>query len=86
MFYTPYVAYADMPTPYQARRLLDAGYRVVIVDAGTAPTDLRSVRGVEFDREAIPPAPLNDGTGLRLPRKDGSDSPLAGTVDGASPP
>ena len=33
MFYTPYIAYEGLPTVPQARRLLAAGYRVVILDA-----------------------------------------------------
>jgi hypothetical protein len=81
MFYTPYTAYEGLPTPAQARRLLDAGYRVVVLDAGAAPAALRAVPGIELRREAIPLSPVNDGTGFRLPRADGSDSPLAGTVD-----
>jgi 4-amino-4-deoxy-L-arabinose transferase-like glycosyltransferase len=81
MFYTPYTAYEEMPTPAQARRLLDSGYRVVVLDAGAAPPSLRAVAGIELRREAIPPSPINDGTGFRRPRADGSDSPLAGTLD-----
>ncbi len=85
MFYTPYpAAYAELPTPAQARRLLDAGYRVVVLDAASAPAQLRRIPGIELRAEAIPAGPANDGTGERAPRPDGSDSPLAGTVDGAS--
>ncbi len=80
MFYTPYVAYEGVPTPAQARRLVAAGYRVVVLDAATAPPDLYHLPGVEMRREAMPPSPLDDGTGFRLRRPDGSDSPLAGTT------
>jgi 4-amino-4-deoxy-L-arabinose transferase len=83
MFYTPYIAYEGVPTPAQARRLLAAGYRVVVLDAAAAPPDLYRLPGVEMRREAIPLSPLDDGTGFRLLRPDGSDSPLAGTT---SPP
>lgn len=88
MFYTPFVAaYERVPTPVEARRLLDAGYRVVVLDAAAAPPELRGVAGIELLAEAIPAAPLDDGTGFRLPRADGSDSPLAGgaTADPSSP-
>ncbi len=79
MYYTSCVAaYEGVPTPTQARRLLDAGYRVVVLDADAAPPSLGRIPGVEMRREAIPLAPLDDGTGFRLPRTDGSDSPLAG--------
>ena len=80
MFYTPYIAYEGVPTPAQARHLLAAGYRVVVLDAAAAPPDLRRIPGVEMRREAIPLSPLDDGTGFRLLRPDGSDSPLAGTT------
>lgn len=80
MFYTPYIAYEDVPTPAQARHLLAAGYRVVVLDAATAPPELYRLPGVEMRREALPPSPLDDGTGFRLRRPDGSDSPLAGTT------
>jgi 4-amino-4-deoxy-L-arabinose transferase-like glycosyltransferase len=80
MFYTPYIAYEGVPTPAQARRLLAAGYRVVVLDAAAAPPDLYRLPGVEMRREAIPLSPLDDGTGFRLLRPDGSDSPLAGTT------
>ena len=83
MFYTPYIAYEGVPTPAQAQRLLAAGYRVVVLDAAAAPPELRRVPGVEMRREAVPLSPLDDGTGFRLLRPDGSDSPLAGTT---SPP
>ncbi len=83
MFYTPYIAYEGVPTPAQARRLLAAGYRVVVLDAAAAPPDLYRLPGVEMRHEAIPLSPLDDGTGFRLLRPDGSDSPLAGTT---SPP
>ena len=83
MFYTPYIAYEGVPTPAQARHLLAAGYRVVVLDAAAAPPDLYRLPGVEMRREAIPLSPLDDGTGFRLLRPDGSDSPLAGTT---SPP
>jgi 4-amino-4-deoxy-L-arabinose transferase len=80
MFYTPYIAYEGVPTPAQAQRLLAAGYRVVVLDAAAAPPDLYRLPGVEMRREAIPLSPLDDGTGFRLLRPDGSDSPLAGTT------
>ena len=80
MFYTPYIAYEGLPTPAQARRLTAAGYRVVVLDAAAAPPELRRLPGVELRPEAIPLSPLDDGTGFRLPRPDGSDSPLAGTT------
>jgi 4-amino-4-deoxy-L-arabinose transferase-like glycosyltransferase len=80
MFYTPYVAYEGVPSPFEVRRLRGAGYRVVVLDADAAPPELRQVPGVELLREAIPPAPLDDGTGFRLLRVNGSDSPLAGTT------
>jgi len=83
MFYTPYTAYAGLPTPLQVQRLTAAGYRVVVLDAAAAPPELRRLPGVEMRREAIPLSPLDDGTGFRLLRADGSDSPLAGTT---SPP
>jgi hypothetical protein len=83
MYYTPYIAYEGVPTPMQARHLLAAGYRVVVLDAAAAPPDLYRLPGVEMRREAIPLSPLDDGTGFRLLRPDGSDSPLAGTT---SPP
>jgi len=83
MFYTPYIAYEGVPTPAQARRLLAAGYRVVVLDAAAAPPDLYRLPGVEMRREAIPLSPLDDGTGFRLLRPDGSDSPLAGTTSAA---
>ncbi len=86
MFYTPYTAYEAMPTPAEARRLLDAGYRVVVLDAGAAPASLRAIPGIELRRDAIPPSSANDGTGVRRPRADGSDSPLAGTPDAGLPP
>jgi 4-amino-4-deoxy-L-arabinose transferase-like glycosyltransferase len=83
MFYTPYIAYEGLPTAAQARRLIAAGYRVVVLDAAAARPDLRRLPGVELRPEAVPLSPLDDGTGFRLPRPDGSDSPLAGT---AAPP
>ena len=83
MFYTPYIAYAGLPTPLQVQRLTAAGYRVVVLDAAAAPPEMRRLPGVELRREAIPLSPLDDGTGFRLLRADGSDSPLAGTT---SPP
>jgi 4-amino-4-deoxy-L-arabinose transferase-like glycosyltransferase len=83
MFYTPYVAYEGVPTPLEARALLASGYRVVVLDAAAAPPELRRIPGVELLREAIPPSPLDDGTGFRLLRANGSDSPLTGTT---SPP
>jgi 4-amino-4-deoxy-L-arabinose transferase-like glycosyltransferase len=80
MFYTPFVAaYERVPTPDEARRLLDSGYRVVVLDAAAAPPELRGVAGIELLAEAIPAAPLDDGTGFRLPRANGTDSPLAGS-------
>ncbi|HYL05823.1 MAG TPA: hypothetical protein VE075_07270, partial [Thermoanaerobaculia bacterium] len=83
MFYTPYIAYERLPTPPEVQRLTAAGYRVVVLDAAAAPPELRRAPGVELRREAIPLSPLNDGTGFRPLRVDGSDSPLAGTT---SPP
>jgi 4-amino-4-deoxy-L-arabinose transferase-like glycosyltransferase len=83
MFYTPYIAYAGLPTPSEVERLTGAGYRVVVLDAAAAPPELRLIPGVELRREAIPLSPLDDGTGFRLLRADGSDSPLTGTT---SPP
>lgn len=80
MFYTPYIAYEGLPTPPQVQRLTAAGYRIVVLDAAAAPPELRRVPGVELRREAIPLSPLDDGTGFRLLRADGSDSPLAGTT------
>jgi 4-amino-4-deoxy-L-arabinose transferase len=80
MFYTPYTAYEGVPTPLEARRLAAAGYRVVVLDAAAAPPSLSGVPGVELRREAIPQSPLDDGTGFRLLRVDGSDSPLTGTT------
>jgi len=86
MFYTPYIAYEGLPTASQASRLREAGYRVVVLDAGTAPPWLRNVPGIELRSEAIPPSPLDDGTGFRPLRADGSDSPLAGTAEAEPPP
>jgi len=83
MFYTPYIAYEGLPTPAQVERLTAAGYRVVVLDAAAAPPSLRRIPGVELRREAIPLSALDDGTGFRLLRVDGSNSPLAGTT---SPP
>jgi 4-amino-4-deoxy-L-arabinose transferase-like glycosyltransferase len=83
MFYTPYIAYEGLPTPREVERLTAAGYRVVVLDAAAAPPELRRIPGVELRREAIPLSPLDDGTGFRLLRVDGSDSPLTGTT---SPP
>jgi hypothetical protein len=80
MFYTPYTAYEGVPTPLEARRLAAAGYRIVVLDAAAAPPWLSGVPGVELRREAIPQSPLDDGTGFRLLRVDGSDSPLTGTT------
>ena len=80
MFYTPYVAYEGLPTAAQAQRLAGAGYRVVILDATSVSPDMRRLPGVELRREAIPLSPLDDGTGFRLLRVDGSDSPLTGTT------
>jgi 4-amino-4-deoxy-L-arabinose transferase-like glycosyltransferase len=80
MFYTPYVAYEGLPTPAQARRLAAAGYRVVVLDAASLPPEARQLPGVELRREAVPLSPLDDGTGFRLLRVDGSDSPLTGTT------
>jgi len=81
MFYTPYTAYPGVPTLLQAQSLTRAGYRVVVLDALAAPPELRGVPGVELWRDAIPSGPLDDGTGFRLPKADGSDSPLAGTTE-----
>jgi 4-amino-4-deoxy-L-arabinose transferase-like glycosyltransferase len=83
MFYTPYVAYEGLPTPAQAQRLAAAGYRVVVLGAASVAPEMRRLPGVELRREAIPLSPLDDGTGFRLLRVDGSDSPLTGTT---SPP
>jgi hypothetical protein len=80
MFYTPYTAYEGLPSPLEIRRLTGAGYRVVVLDAAAAPPSLSGVPGVELRREAIPQSPLDDGTGFRLLRVDGSDSPLTGTT------
>jgi hypothetical protein len=78
MFYTPYIAYEGLPTPREAQLLTRSGYRVVVLDAASAPPELRRLPGVELRREAVPLSPLDDGTGFRLLRVDGSDSPLAG--------
>jgi hypothetical protein len=83
MFYTPYIAYEGLPTRLEVERLTGAGYRVVVLDAAAAPPELRRIPGLELRREAIPLSPLDDGTGFRLLRADGSDSPLTGTT---SPP
>jgi 4-amino-4-deoxy-L-arabinose transferase-like glycosyltransferase len=83
MFYTPYIAYAGLPTRLQVERLTAAGYRVVVLDAAAAPPELSRIPGLELRRESIPLSPLDDGTGFRLLRADGSDSPLTGTT---SPP
>jgi hypothetical protein len=80
MFYTPYTAYEGVPTPLEIRRLASAGYRIVVLDAAAAPPSLSGIPGVELRREAIPQSPLDDGTGFRLLRVDGSDSPLTGTT------
>jgi hypothetical protein len=80
MFYTPYVAYEGLPTPDQARRLAAAGYRVVVLDAASLPPEARRLPEVELRREAVPLSALDDGTGFRLLRVDGSDSPLTGTT------
>jgi 4-amino-4-deoxy-L-arabinose transferase-like glycosyltransferase len=41
MFYTSYVAYRKPPTPEQARLLRAQGWRVVVLDRGDLPADLR---------------------------------------------
>jgi hypothetical protein len=80
MFYTPYTAYQGLPTRSQVERLTAAGCRVVVLDAAAVPPELGRIPGVELRREAIPLSPLDDGTGFRLLRADGSDSPLTGTT------
>ncbi|HSS50275.1 MAG TPA: glycosyltransferase family 39 protein [Thermoanaerobaculia bacterium] len=76
MFYTPYIAYAKLATPQQIARLRRDGFRVIAFDDGRLPPALRTIPGLEVMPNPIPPSPLNDGTGMRLPKKDGSDSPL----------
>lgn len=80
MFYTPYIAYAKMATPQQIERLRRDGFRVIAFDDGHLPPALRASPGLEVMLNPIPSSPLNDGTGLRLPKKDGSDSPLIGAA------
>jgi 4-amino-4-deoxy-L-arabinose transferase-like glycosyltransferase len=78
MFYTPYIAYAGIPTPAMATALRTAGYRVVVFDAqGLAPV-LGSVPGIELHPEALPQGPLDDGTGFQPRRADRTDSPISG--------
>lgn len=88
MFYTPYIAYAKMATPQQIARLRREGFRVIAFDNGSLPPALRASPGLEVILNPIPSSPLNDGTGIRLPKRDGSDSPLAGAFpalrDGSS--
>ena len=81
MFYTPYTAYGGLPTPLEISRLTGAGYRVVVLDAAAVPPSLSGIPGVELRPEAVPQSPLDDGTGFRLLRVDGSDSPLTGTTE-----
>ena len=78
MFYTPYIAYAKMATPQHIAGLRRDGFRVIAFDDGQLPPTLRTTPGLEVMPNPIPPSPLNDGTGMRLPRRDGSDSPLIG--------
>ncbi|MBW8877296.1 MAG: glycosyltransferase family 39 protein [Acidobacteria bacterium] len=78
MFYTPYIAYRKLATPEQIARLRRDGFRVIAFDDGHLPPGLRTIPGLEVMPGPIPPSPLNDGTGPRLPKPDGSDSPLAG--------
>jgi len=47
MFYTPYTAYSGLPTPAEARAMLRAGFRVVLLDHGDVPDRLR-FPGVEL--------------------------------------
>ncbi|HEX4960681.1 MAG TPA: glycosyltransferase family 39 protein [Thermoanaerobaculia bacterium] len=77
MFYTPYIAYAKLAIPQQVESLRRGGYRVLAFDDGHLPPAVRTIPGLEVIPDPIPPSPLNDGTGLRLPKPDGSDSPLA---------
>ncbi|MGH7486107.1 MAG: hypothetical protein ACREMY_10975 [bacterium] len=83
MFYTPYIAYAKIATPQQIADLRREGCRVIALDNGHLPLATRTAPGLEVMPNPIPPSPLNDGTGMRLPRRDGSDSPLIGAP---SPP
>ncbi|HYX26106.1 MAG TPA: glycosyltransferase family 39 protein [Thermoanaerobaculia bacterium] len=86
MFYTPCVAYRRLATPEQIAGLRRDGYRVIAFDDGHLPPALRTIPGLEVMPDPIPPSPLNDGTGPRLPKADGSDSPLAGMApDQAAP-
>ncbi|HEX3553775.1 MAG TPA: glycosyltransferase family 39 protein [Thermoanaerobaculia bacterium] len=78
MFYTPYIAYRKLATPEQIAGLRRDGFRVIAFDDGHLPPGLRTIPGLEVMPDPIPPSPLNDGTGPRLPKADGSDSPLAG--------
>jgi 4-amino-4-deoxy-L-arabinose transferase-like glycosyltransferase len=80
MFYTPYIAYARIATPQQIARLRQEGFRVIVFDDGRLSSTFRSTPGLEVMANPIPPSPLNDGTGMRLPRRDGSDSPMLGAA------
>jgi len=84
MFYTPYIAYAKMATPQQIADLRREGCRVIAFDDGHLPPASRMTPGLEVMPNPIPPSPLNDGTGMRLPRRDGSDSPLIGAPSPSS--
>jgi len=54
MFYTSYVAYRKPPTMEQARFLRAAGWRVVALDRGDLPADLRSDSGIEILPSSVP--------------------------------
>ena len=84
MFYTPYLAYAKTATPQQIAQLRRDGFRVIAFDDGRLPSAVRASPGLEVMLNPIPASPLNDGTGMRLPKKDGSDSPLIGSPPLAS--
>lgn len=71
MFYTPYTAYQDAPDSSLARRLLRAGWRVVVFDDGKLPAGLAATPGVELLKGAFPPSPPNDGTGSPMPYQPG---------------
>ena len=60
MFYTPYVAYRKPPTVAQARLLRGAGWRVVVLDRGDLPAELRAEPG---------------SSGCRAPCRSGTTSP-----------
>ncbi|HEX3528100.1 MAG TPA: glycosyltransferase family 39 protein [Thermoanaerobaculia bacterium] len=54
MFYTSYVAYRKPPTVEQARFLRAAGWRVVALDRGDLPADVRSESGIEILPSSVP--------------------------------